>query len=228
MSVLEEAKRAGQVKHIGMTSHQIDVAREAVKSGLFETIMFPLNFIACEAADELLPLARKQDVGFIAMKPLEGGMLDDVAIAFKYLLQFPDVLLLVGIEKGEEIEEIVRILDGPQALTSEEEREIDRLRGELANAFCHRCDYCQPCPAEIRISTVMTFAPSLRRRAPERLFTGAYAAAMDKAADCTRCGSCEERCPYHLPIRQMMEDHVHWYHAERSKYANLRACPVSE
>ncbi len=218
MAVLKEAKRAGRIKHIGITSHQIDVAKEAVKSGLFETIMFPFNFITCDAADELLPLAREYDVGFIVMKALAGGMLDNVTIAIKYLLQFPDILLLAGIEKVPEIEEVMQIVAGPQALDTTEREEIERLRQELGTQFCHRCDYCQPCPEEIRISIVLTFAPSLSRRAPERLFHGVYAAAMEKAADCTKCGTCEEKCPYHLPIRDMMEEYSNWYQAEKGKY----------
>lgn len=83
MAVVQEAKRAGLVKHIGVSSHSMGTAKELVKSDRFETILFPFNFITCEAADELLPLARKHDVGFIAMKPLAGGMLDNVTIAFK-------------------------------------------------------------------------------------------------------------------------------------------------
>ncbi|MFC1957280.1 aldo/keto reductase [Chloroflexota bacterium] len=113
IGIVEEAKKAGVVKHIGITSHSMQIAKEAVKSDRFETIMFPLNFIASEAAGELLPLAREHDVGFIAMKPLAGGKIDNIPLAFKYLFQFPDIIPIPGIEKIEEIEEIVQILEGP-------------------------------------------------------------------------------------------------------------------
>ena len=114
MVALGEAKKNEKVKHIGITSHQIDFAKEAVKSDRFETIMFPFNFVTDEPADELLPLARKHDVGFIVMKPLVGGMLANVSLAFKYLLQFPDVLPIPGIERICEIEEIAQILMKPR------------------------------------------------------------------------------------------------------------------
>ena len=110
MATLEEAKRAGFIKHIGITSHSMDVAKKAVKSDRFETIMFPFNILRYEAADELLPLAREHDIGFIAMKPLAGGKLGDVKLAFKYLSQFPDVVPIPGIGKIHEIEEIVEVL----------------------------------------------------------------------------------------------------------------------
>ncbi len=124
MAVVQEAKRAGLVRHIGVSSHSLDVAKEAVKSDRFETIMFPFNFITCEAAEELLPLAREHDVGFIGMKPLAGGMLDNVTIAFKYLFQFPDVVPIPGISNVGEIEEIVQVLNGPWEMTETEQREI--------------------------------------------------------------------------------------------------------
>ena len=110
MAVVQEAKRMGTVRHIGVTSHSLDMSIELVKSDYFETIMFPLNFVTSEAADKLLPLAREHDVGYIAMKPLAGGALQNATIAFKYLMQFPDAVPIPGIEKVEEIEEIVDII----------------------------------------------------------------------------------------------------------------------
>ena len=112
MAGVEEAKKAGSVKHIGITSHSLETAKEAVRSDRFETIMYPFNILRYEAADELLLLAREHDVGFIAMKPLSGGKLDDVSLAFKYLLQFPDIVIIPGIGKISEIEEIVAVLKG--------------------------------------------------------------------------------------------------------------------
>jgi len=218
MAVLDEAKKGGIVKHIGVTSHQIDVAKDLVKSDRFETIMFPFNFITSEPADELLPLCREHDVGFIAMKPLAGGMLDNVTISFKYLYQFPDVVPIPGIEKVHEIEEIAQVLGVPQELTEAERREMKRLRDELGTKFCRRCDYCQPCSEGIPISTVMVSGSALKRLPPERLFTGMFADAVEKAIDCTECGDCEERCPYHLPIREMMAEQVPLFQEAKRKH----------
>ena len=218
MSIVQEAKRAGVVKHIGITSHSMDVAREAVKSDHFETIMFPLNFITCEAANELVPLAREHDVGFIAMKPLAGGMLDNVTIAFKYLFQFPDMVIIPGIQRIHEIEEIANVLKGPWHMTETEHSEMQRLREELGTRFCRLCDYCQPCPEEIPISVVMTLISFAKRMPLEFLFTGILADSVEKAVNCTGCGDCEERCPYHLPIRDMMAEQINWYQEEKRKY----------
>ncbi len=218
MAIVEEAKRTGLVKHIGITSHSIDVAKEAVKSDRFETIMFPFNFITYEPADELLPLAREHDVGFIAMKPLAGGMLDNINLAFKYLFQFPDVVPIPGIERIHEIEEIVQVLEGPWQMTEAEQLEMQQLRDELGTRFCRRCDYCQPCTEEIAISTVMTSSSFFKRLPPERLFSGRIAEELEKAVNCTECGDCEERCPYNLPIREIIAQQVKWYQEEKRRY----------
>ena len=219
MSVVEKARNDGLVKHIGITSHQIDVAKEAVKSGRFETIMFPFNFVTAEAADELIPLAKKHNVGFIVMKPLSGGMIDNAKIAFKYLFQFPDILTIVGIEKAAEIEEIVKILEGPKTITAAEKKQMQKLKDELGTKFCHRCDYCQPCSQGIMISNVMMYPSLVRRLPPEHLFSGLWGQIVEKAADCTECGECEERCPYHLPIRELLAEHVKQYREAAVKYA---------
>jgi len=218
LSAVEAAKKAGKIRHIGITSHQIDIAKKAVASDIFETIMFPFNFVTDEAATELIPLARKHDVGFIVMKPLAGGMLDNATIAFKYLFQFPDIVPIPGIEKIPEIEEIVGILKNTPALTKADKTKMNQMKEELGKEFCHRCDYCQPCTAEIPISTVMT-SPSFAKRLPEeRFYSDMITKAMETAAKCVDCGKCEERCPYKLPIRQVLKDRVKWFETKKKEY----------
>ena len=217
LSMLEDAKKAGIIKHISITSHQVDAAKAAVKSGRFETIMFPFNFIAFEPALELLELTREHDVGFIAMKPLAGGMLNNVNLAFKYLLQFPHVLPIPGIEKVQEIEEIVALAKKSKPITKAEQQEMEQMRKELGTRFCRRCDYCQPCTAEIPISMVMGFPVLFKHLSREELLSGWFAGFMEKATGCTECGECEERCPYDLPIREMMAEYVRIYQAEKKK-----------
>jgi len=218
MSVVKAAKNAGVMKHIGITSHSVDVAKEAVKSDSFETIQFPFNFINREAGEELLVLAREHDVGFIAMKPLAGGRLENVTIAFKYLFHFPDVLPIPGIEKTKEVEELVQLLDRPRQITKAEQLEMQRLRDKLGNQFCRRCDYCQPCTEGIRISAALTISNPEKQMPPNRLFHGWINELLEKAENCSECGDCEERCPYHLPIREMLAKEVEWYQKEKTKY----------
>jgi predicted aldo/keto reductase-like oxidoreductase len=223
LSLVEDAKRAGKVRHIGITCHQMDIAKQAIASDKFETMMFPFNFITDEAATELLPLARQHDVGFIVMKPLAGGMLDNARICFQYLFQFPDILPIPGIEKVGEIEEIVDILEKSPMMTEAERAEMTRYKQELGHRFCHRCDYCQPCTMKIPISTVLTSASFAKRLPEERFFGDMVAKAMDAAANCADCGECEERCPYRLPIREMLDEQVQWFAAKKKDYLARKA-----
>jgi predicted aldo/keto reductase-like oxidoreductase len=218
MAFVEKAKKDGRIRHIGASSHQIDTAIEIVKSDCLETIMFPFNFISDEAANELIPLAREHDVGFIAMKSMAGGIIDNAGIAFKFFSKFPDVLPIPGIEKVREIEEIVRVMESVQEMTDEERQEMQRIKQEVGSTFCRRCDYCQPCTAEIPISSVMHFSSMIKRLPPQRLFSGRFAANMEKAAECVECGDCEKRCPYNLPIIEMVRKNAEWYQREKKKY----------
>ncbi|UCC64833.1 MAG: aldo/keto reductase [Anaerolineae bacterium] len=211
MAVAQDALRAGKVRHIGITSHSMDVALRAVPSGRFETLQFPFNFVTHEPAKELVPLAQAHDVGFIAMKPLAGGLLDDANLAIKYLLQFENVVPDPGIERPEEIEEIVEILTGSWELTSQERQELERFRGQVGTRFCRRCEYCQPCPEGVRIPIIMNLRSFWKRFPAERFFTGWIAEAVEVARRCVECGECEEKCPYHLPIREMIVENVGFY-----------------
>lgn len=222
-AVLEEEKRAGKVKHIGISSHQIDVAKEAVKTDRFETIMFPLNFITHEPAEELLPLAAAHDVGFIAMKPFAGGRITNASLAIKYLLNHPNVVAIPGVQSVAEIEEIVRIAEGPIDLTEAEISEIERVRRETGNRFCRRCDYCQPCTAGIPISSVMWFPTMVKRMPLRRVMIGWAVDALESVRGCTDCGLCEERCPYGLPIREMIRENLEFYETLKREWEKTEA-----
>ena len=209
-----QALEAGKIRHIGITCHSMDVGLEAVPTGLFETVQFPFNFVTNEAVEKLVPLALEHDVGFIAMKPFGGGMLGNANLAIKYLLQFDHVVPDPGIETVDEIEEIATILAGPWELTDVEWEQIARIRAEVGVRFCRRCGYCEPCPEGVRISLVMNL-PSVWKRMPaERLTTGNLSAAIQTGRRCIACGECEEKCPYLLPIREVIAENMTIYERE--------------
>ena len=219
LEAARQAVQVGKVRHIGITSHSMDVGLKAVPLGCFETLQFPFNFVTSEPADKLLPLARQHDLGFIAMKPLGGGMLSDANLCIKYLLQFDGVLPDPGIQRVEEIEEIAAIVAGPWDLSSEEWKAIGRIKSEVGTRFCRRCGYCEPCPQGVRISTVMVLESFWKRMPIERLRDGWIAEAAASARECIQCGECEDKCPYHLPIRDMIVENYELY--EKVLQANI-------
>jgi predicted aldo/keto reductase-like oxidoreductase len=211
MEAAQEALKAGKIRHIGLSSHALNVALKAVSSGFFEMILFPFNFVNNEAADELILLAQKYDVGFTAMKPFAGGRLTDADLAIKYLLQFNNVVPVPGIERVEEIEEIVDIVNGPSTLTVEDRKKIEEIRTELGTRFCQWCGYCMPsCPQGIYIPGLINIHVTWKLW-PHKSWLLRHADTVNMGKNCIQCGECEEKCPYHLPIREMIETSIEFY-----------------
>lgn len=199
-----EAIEAGKIRHPAFSSHSLPIAIRMMKTGNYEATQIPFNFIDDDAAKEIIPLAREMDMGFISMKPLGGGLLNRAEPCFRFLMQFDGIVPDPGIETADEIREIVQIYDNPRAITSEDTAEIRRLKDELGTGWCHRCDYCQPCPEDIRISTVLV-AGSMARRMPKDKVVKNLGPTIAKAADCAECRDCVPRCPYDLDIPELLK-----------------------
>jgi predicted aldo/keto reductase-like oxidoreductase len=201
---LQEAIERGEVRHAAFSSHHMPEAKKLMLTEKFEVVQIPFNFVETEPEKEIIPLTRRMNLGFIAMKPLGGGLLEDVNLAFRYLAQFPSIVPDPGIEKIEEMEEIIQIVEDPRPLSMEEKKEIQKIREELGKEFCHRCDYCQPCPQGIPISQVLIVKSIVKRMPLQRAFEF-IEPAVQKARECTECEECIERCPYDLAIPELLK-----------------------
>ena len=210
--VLRAMKEEGRIGTIGVTSHSAPVALKAMETGLFEAVQFPLNFVGKEPIDEVLPVARRLGMGFIVMKPLGGGLLERADLALRFLAQHEGLVPIPGIETERELEDVVRIVEHPRPLTEADHREMDRIRQELGKEFCHRCEYCQPCPQGIPIPMILNARSFIKRMPPARVAT-MMEERMAKARTCTQCGECEARCPYELPVATLVEEAVALYDA---------------
>jgi uncharacterized protein len=223
IAVIRKAMADGKVKHLGITTHSLEIAQKAAASGIFETIMFPFNFIVSEAENELLPLIRKHDVGFIAMKPFAAGMIPQVKIAIKYLLQFPDLITIPGFQKVEEIEEIMGIASGAVDFTPEEKREVEKLRREQRHRLCRRCAKCEPCDKGIQIVHIMDTVPMLKCFPGRFTFSEMVSTELAQVAGCNSCGECEKRCIYGLPVMELIHEFADLYKKEKSRYLAARS-----
>jgi predicted aldo/keto reductase-like oxidoreductase len=210
MEGLEEAVKAGKVRFPGFSSHSMPMAIEIMKSGKFAVVQLPFNYIDREAAENAIPLAKELDIGFIAMKPMGGGLLDDAGLSFRFLGQYGNIVPDPGFEKVEEIREIAVIVEKKEALSAEDEKEIEKQRLELGASWCHRCDYCQPCPQGIYISMALNIKSCFKRMTDERarLFVGPP---LEKAKTCIECGKCVERCPYKLEIPKLLKEKIKYW-----------------
>ncbi|MBA7629763.1 hypothetical protein ES703_37267 [subsurface metagenome] len=217
-----EALEDGRVKHIGFSSHSLEVALKLVPRDAFEAVQFPFNFISREAANTLVPLAKKHDVGFIGMKPFAGGMIKDANLAIKYVLQFDNVVPDLGIEKLSDITEIVDIVNGSWDISQDEHDEIEAFYAKTGNRFCRQCEYCGPCPNGVIIHGLMYLERLYELWPPERFFTWSYVLDSAKSGEnCTGCGICEPKCPYNLPIREMIKERLEFFKEKQLEHANL-------
>jgi len=205
LEALIEAKAAGKIDHIGYTSHDVEVAVGMAREPIFETVQFPFNLVAHEPADELIPIAREMNLGFIVMKPMCGGQFDDAELAFKFLNGYPDLVAIPGIENGAEIEEIAHIVASEETLTGDDLTRAQEIIDRLGKVFCRRCGYCQPCPEGIGITTALVFS-GLARRFTIDGCRGIAQSILDNAPKCTECGACIEKCPYDLPIPELIKE----------------------
>ncbi len=199
-----EAKDKGLIRHIGITNHRLSVAKEAVLSGLYETLQFPFSYLAGEKEEELVRLCEENDVGFICMKALAGGLITKSDVAYAFLAQYP-VAPIWGIQRESELDEFLSYQDNPPTLTEEMKAFIDTERAELAGEFCRGCGYCMPCPMGIEINTCARMSLLLRRSPTAGHLTEKSQAMMKKIESCVECGQCRNRCPFGLDTPNLLK-----------------------
>ena len=205
LEALSEAKKAGKIGHIGLTAHSVAVFERALELPWVETIMFPYNIVASQG-EELMHRCTEKNVGFIDMKPLAGGAIEDASLALRFVCANPDVTVVIpGMYDLAEIEQNLKAVNDETPLTEEEKAGFEQVRKELGSNFCRRCNYCAPCAAGINIPGVFLFAGYLERYGLADWAKDRYSSLPVKASACIECGACETRCPYELPIRQMMK-----------------------
>ena len=205
LEALLEAKKAGKIGHIGVTLHSADLFAMAVEYDWVETIMFPYNIVETQG-EELIRICGEKNIGFIAMKPLAGGAIDDAALALRFIASNPDVSVVIpGMAEEREIEQNLAAVNNTAPLSSQEQEKLQQIRDGLGIQFCRRCRYCEPCTAGISIYTMFLLEGYYSRYDLKDWSQMRYNNADKKASDCVGCGVCETRCPYQLPIRQMLK-----------------------
>lgn len=205
LEALKEAKAAGKIRHIGLTAHSAAVFARALELDWVETIMFPYNIVENQG-EELIRKCGEKNVGFVCMKPLAGGAIEDATLALRYVCSNPDVTVVIpGMAEARELEENVKACENSMPLTKEEEEKLEAVKKQLGTNFCRRCNYCAPCTVGINIPSVFLFAGYLERYDLGDWARDRYQSLSVKASACVECGECETRCPYHLPIREMLK-----------------------
>ena len=208
---LMEARAQGKIRHHGITNHRLPVAMEIAQSGLYETLQFPFSYLSGARDIELVTLCARENVGFIAMKALAGGLISNAAAAYAWLEQYPGVLPIWGIQRERELDEFIACRQSRPVLEGALQKVVEQDQAELQGNFCRGCGYCLPCPADIKINECARATLMMRRMPPQKFFAAEFQAEMAKIRSCTECGHCRGCCPYSLDVPVLLRRSLEEY-----------------
>ena len=206
-----EAKAQGKIRHIGITAHKIGVAEESIRSGYYETLQFPFSYISTDREIELVKACKEHNMGFIAMKGLAGGLINQSKPAMAFMTQFDNVIPIWGIQREKELDEWLAFMTDTPQMDDEIKAYIEQEKQELVGDFCRGCGYCMPCPAGIMINQCARMSLMLRRAPSKAWLTPEMQAEMKKIENCKHCGACKKKCPYELDTPTLLEKNYEDY-----------------
>ena len=208
-----EMQQKGYIRHIGITNHRPGVARAAIESGNFETLQVPFCSLATDQDLALVEACRQADMGFIAMKGLSGGLLNNAQACYAFMRDQAGVVPIWGIQHEWELDQWLELTERDPGLTPELQAVIDRDRKELAGNFCRSCGYCLPCSAGIDIPQAARMRQLLGRSPYKPYMTDEWYAKMHKIEDCIHCDLCKSRCPFSLDTPALLQKQLAEYDA---------------
>lgn len=209
-----EAKKQGKIRHIAITNHRLAVAHEAIDSGLFALLQFPYSYLSGQQEQELVEKCREKGMGFVAMKGIAGGLLQDGTAAAVWMAQQEGVVPIWGVQHEWELDQFLACVPDAPAMTEEYRALIEKDRSELTGSFCRSCGYCMPCPVGIEINQCARMSLLLRRAPAAGWLDEHWQAEMKKIENCLHCGKCASKCPYGLDTPQLLQDNYkeYWTH----------------
>jgi len=208
---LQEAKAAGKIRHIAITTHKLGVAFEIAESGLYETLQYPFSYLSTQREIELVQKCRENNMGFLAMKGMAGGLITRSDAAMAFVSQFDNVMPIWGVQRENELEEWLSYMDNTPAMTEDLSAFIEKEKQELSGDFCRGCGYCMPCPAGITINQCARMSLMLRRAPSQTWLTPHWQEEMKKIEKCLHCEACTEKCPYSLNTPELLQKNYEDY-----------------
>lgn len=206
-----EARAQGKIRHIGGTAHKIGIARELAESGLYETVQYPISYLADEQETELIRLCNSNNVGVICMKGLAGGLITDSRAAMAFVSQFDGTVPIWGIQRESELDEWLSYMENTPVMDEEIQAFIDSERKELGGEFCRGCGYCMPCTVGIQINQCNRMSLMLRRAPSDGWLNEHWQTEMNRIEECISCGACLPKCPYELDIPRLLKKNLEDY-----------------
>jgi predicted aldo/keto reductase-like oxidoreductase len=211
MKALADAKKYSKIRFIGITGHSPQLLVEAVKTGIFDSVQVPHNIIDTGCEKELVGICKQLNIPVIAMKPVGGGALKEVAsLNLRYVLTRGSTIAVPGIDKTEYVDMNLSILPKIDPLANREYELLTKARDRWQGNFCRRCGYCMPCPHGLNIPFLLLLKAYWERYDLKKWVRERLEPLQKKYDDCKKCGECTAKCPYSLPVKDMMESSTIW------------------
>jgi predicted aldo/keto reductase-like oxidoreductase len=208
---LKRARDEGLIDHIGLSSHNLQILEKAVIDGHVDVIMACYSFLEPDTLRKVFPLAKEKDVGILTMKPFSGGVIEEAGPALRFVLSTANIIPIPGSETLERARENWKIFAEGYSLTEEDKERIEVIKKEFDCRFCRRCDYCQPCTEKIKIQYAVGLKSMIKRMGPNIQELKWVTDVVEKARHCSECGECLPRCPYHLPIPDLIKENLTFF-----------------
>ena len=234
MEAARKAKEEGLVKHLAFSFHDdpqrmIDIVEAAPD----------LDVVTCQynlldrRNEKSMEVVHDLGLGVVVMGPVAGGRLgfpserlqgvlpgksvSSPDLALRFVLTNPNVsVALSGMNTVQMVDENAATASLDAQLTEEEMRRVAAMLEEnrkLSELYCTGCDYCMPCPNNVKIPEAFRLMNlhrvwGLTDPARERYAELGSADPLADASACVECGQCEEKCPQKIPIiEQLKESH---------------------
>ncbi len=207
-----KAKELGKIRFIGGTAHKLGIAKEIAMSGLYDTLQYPISYLADEKELELIKICNDNNVGMIAMKGLAGGLITNSRAAMAFITQYDGIVPIWGIQKESELDEWLSYMENTPVLDEEIRAFIKNEQEELKGEFCRGCGYCMPCAVDIQINQCNRMSLMLRRAPSQGWLSEYWQQEMAKINNCIECRACIPKCPYGLDIPALLKKNLEDYH----------------
>jgi predicted aldo/keto reductase-like oxidoreductase len=231
LETCKKARSKGLVDFIGISGHKPRLLTKAIKTGEFDTVLVPLNMVTRQALEELLPAAKEEDVGVVAMKPLSAktsslitclykpslSLVSDepdlrgwlgqdnvsmVSAALRYVLSQDIAVTIPGLRSVEEVDIAAKIGKEFTRLSNQEKAQFEIQFGDF---YCRDCGLCMPCPQNVDVAAILRFQTLSNAYGLRSWAAKLYGGLKVKAGKCNECKLCQERCPYKLPIISLLK-----------------------
>ena len=210
---LRKAKESGVVRFLGLTAHTPIPLVRAIKTGEFDTVMVPFNIMRRQLGEDpaigLFQLAREKNIGVVIMKPVASDRITkNLSTAIKFILAHDISVTIPGVSNFEHMRIDIEIAEEFSALSEEEQQQFIKSEVILSDDYCRECGYCLPCPQEMDIPAILRMERTCTMYGLKEWILEEVARLKINTEACPDCGICEERCPYNLPVREMVKNSV--------------------